>query len=224
MPKMSAGILLYRRSGDDVEVLLVHPGGPFWAKKDLGAWSIPKGEYDQGDDPLETALRELEEETGHRLGDQDLLELGTIRQRSGKVLSAWAAPGDLDAETITSNTFTIEWPPRSGSQREFPEVDRAEWFDVPTAREKVLAAHADDPDQCEQDGAREVALRLADLLAAGGDHVEAAQRAELELQALAGLPAGAYRPPAAAAMLEVLREVCDRLVADAERRLRQRGR
>src|SRR6266542_359272 len=91
MPKMSAGILLYRRSGDDVEVLLVHPGGPFWAKKDLGAWSIPKGEYDQGDDPLETALRELEEETGHRLGDQDLLELGTIRQRSGKVLSAWAA-------------------------------------------------------------------------------------------------------------------------------------
>src|SRR6266545_1384860 len=80
MPKMSAGILLYRRSGDDVEVLLVHPGGPFWAKKDLGAWSIPKGEYDQGDDPLETALRELEEETGHRLGDQDLLELGTLRQ------------------------------------------------------------------------------------------------------------------------------------------------
>src|SRR6266487_1414721 len=131
MPKMSAGILLYRRSGDDVEVLLVHPGGPFWAKKD------------QGDDPLETALRELEEETGHRLGDQDLLELGTIRQRSGKVLSAWAAPGDLDAETITSNTFTIEWPPRSGSQREFPEVDRAEWFDVPTAREKVLAAQAE---------------------------------------------------------------------------------
>src|SRR6266540_34234 len=120
MPKMSAGILLYRRSGDDVEVLLVHPGGPFWAKKDLGAWSIPKGEYDQGDDPLETALRELEEETGHRLGDQDLLELGTIRQRSGKVLSAWAAPGDLDAETITSNTFTIEWPPRSGRQREGP--------------------------------------------------------------------------------------------------------
>ncbi len=143
MPKRSAGILLYRRSGDDVEVLLVHPGGPFWAKKDLGAWSIPKGEYDQGDDPLETALRELEEETGHRLGDQDLLELGTIRQRSGKVLSAWAAPGDLDAETITSNTFTIEWPPRSGSQREFPEVDRAEWFDVPTAREKVLAAQAE---------------------------------------------------------------------------------
>src|SRR6266511_3736721 len=122
MPKMSAGILLYRRSGDDVEVLLVHPGGPFWAKKDLGAWSIPKGEYDQGDDPL---------------------EMGTIRQRSGKVLSAWAAPGDLDAETITSNTFTIEWPPRSGSQREFPEVDRAEWFDVPTAREKVLAAQAE---------------------------------------------------------------------------------
>src|SRR6266545_1737405 len=187
MPKMSAGILLYRRSGDDVEVLLVHPGGPFWAKKDLGAWSIPKGEYDQGDDPLETALRELEEETGHRLGDQDLLELGTIRQRRGRSAQ-----------------------PRSRHTAERDQGDQQ--------------VHADDPDQCEQDGAREVALRLAGLLAAGGDHVEAAQRAELELQALAGLPAGAYRPPAAAAMLEVLREVCDRLVADAERRLRQRGR
>jgi predicted NUDIX family NTP pyrophosphohydrolase len=143
MPKRSAGILLYRRRGEDLEVLLVHPGGPFWAKKDLGAWSIPKGEYDQGEDPRRTALRELEEETGHRLPDAGLLELGEIRQRGGKVLSAWAAPGDLDADVITSNTFTIEWPPRSGNQREFPEVDRAGWFDVPTARDKVLAAQAE---------------------------------------------------------------------------------
>lgn len=143
MPKRSAGILLYRRRGGQVEVLLVHPGGPFWAKKDLGVWSIPKGEYEQGDDPLQTALRELEEETGHRLGATDLLELGAIRQRSGKVLTAWAAAGDLDPDAITSNTFTIEWPPRSGTQREFPEVDRAGWFDVPTARDKVLAAQAE---------------------------------------------------------------------------------
>lgn len=143
MPKRSAGILLYRRRGEQVEVLLVHPGGPFWAKKDLGVWSIPKGEYEQGDDPLQTALRELEEETGHRLAATDLLELGAIRQRSGKVLTAWAAPGDLDPDAITSNTFTIEWPPRSGTQREFPEVDRAGWFDVPMARDKVLAAQAE---------------------------------------------------------------------------------
>src|SRR6266542_2379601 len=132
MPKMSAGILLYRRSGDDVEVLLVHPGGPFWAKKD------------QGDDPLETALRELEEETGHRLGDQDLLELGTIRQRSGKVLSAWAAPGDLDAETITSNTFTIEWPPRSATRSRRSAAGRqrlrTRWRPPPAARSKRPAS------------------------------------------------------------------------------------
>jgi predicted NUDIX family NTP pyrophosphohydrolase len=143
MPKRSAGILLYRRRGEDVEVLLVHPGGPFWAKKDRGAWSIPKGEYDQGEEPLATALRELEEETGHRLPAVDLLPLGTIRQRSGKVLTAWAAPGDLDPDAITSNTFTMEWPPRSGNLREFLEVDRAGWFDVPTAKDKVLAAQAE---------------------------------------------------------------------------------
>ncbi len=143
MPKRSAGILLYRRRGEDVEVLLVHPGGPFWARKDQGVWSIPKGEYDQGEDPLATALRELEEETGHLLPEADLLELGDIRQRGGKVLTAWAVAGDLDPDAITSNTFTMEWPPRSGRLREFPEVDRAGWFDVPTAREKVLAAQAE---------------------------------------------------------------------------------
>jgi predicted NUDIX family NTP pyrophosphohydrolase len=142
MPRRSAGILLYRRNGA-LEVLLVHPGGPFWAKKDLGAWSIPKGEYEEGDDPLATALRELEEETGHRLEATDLLELGWIRQRGGKLLTAWAAQGDLDASAITSNTFTMEWPPRSGRRREFPEVDRAGWFDLPAAREKLLAAQTE---------------------------------------------------------------------------------
>ena len=143
MPKRSAGVLLYRRGGEGVEVLLVHPGGPFWAKKDLGAWSIPKGEYEQGDDPLETALRELEEETGHRLDATDLLELGEVRQRGGKILTAWAAPGDLDAGAITSNTFTMEWPPRSGKLREYPEVDRAGWFGPAAARQRVLAAQAE---------------------------------------------------------------------------------
>jgi predicted NUDIX family NTP pyrophosphohydrolase len=142
MPRRSAGILLYRRNGA-LEVLLVHPGGPFWARKDLGAWSIPKGEYEEGDDPLAAALRELQEETGHRLEATDLLELGWIRQRGGKLLTAWAAQGDLDASAITSNTFTMEWPPRSGRRREFPEVDRAGWFDLPAAREKLLAAQTE---------------------------------------------------------------------------------
>jgi predicted NUDIX family NTP pyrophosphohydrolase len=142
MPKRSAGILLYRRTGA-LEVLLVHPGGPFWAKKDLGAWSIPKGEYEEGEDPQATAVRELEEETGHRLEPRGLLELGSIRQRGGKILTAWAAPGDLDAAAITSNTFIMEWPPRSGRQREFPEVDRAGWFELPAARDKLLAAQAE---------------------------------------------------------------------------------
>jgi predicted NUDIX family NTP pyrophosphohydrolase len=143
MPKRSAGIVLYRVGGEGVEVLLVHPGGPFWANKDLGAWSIPKGEYEQGEDPLRTALRELEEETGHKLQTAELLELGAVRQRSGKVLTAWAAAGDLDAAAITSNTFTLQWPPRSGRTREFPEVDRAGWFDPATARQKLVGAQAE---------------------------------------------------------------------------------
>jgi len=126
-----------------VEVLLVHPGGPFWAKKDLGAWSIPKGEYQQGEDPLAVALREFEEETGHRPAGGRPLELGAIRQRGGKVLTAWALAGDLDAAATTSNTFTMEWPPRSGTRREFPEVDRAGWFDPPSAREKLNPAQAE---------------------------------------------------------------------------------
>jgi predicted NUDIX family NTP pyrophosphohydrolase len=143
MPRRSAGILLYRRRGGALEVLLVHPGGPLWARRDAGAWSIPKGEHGDGEDPKAVALRELAEETGHHLGEAGLLPLGEIRQRGGKVVAAWAAPGDLDPAAITSNTFTMEWPPRSGRQREFPEVDRAGWFDPAAAREKLLAAQAE---------------------------------------------------------------------------------
>ena len=143
MARHSAGILLYRRRGGSVEVLLVHPGGPLWARKDAGAWSIPKGEVGDGEEPAAVALRELEEETGHRLPAGGLLALGEVRQRGGKVVSAWAAPGDLDPAAITSNTFTLEWPPRSGVRREFPEVDRAGWFDPATAKVKLLAAQAE---------------------------------------------------------------------------------
>jgi predicted NUDIX family NTP pyrophosphohydrolase len=142
MARRSAGILLYRRRGDGVELLLVHPGGPLWARRDAGAWSIPKGEYAEGEDPLAVALREFEEETGQRPPEAGLVALGEVRQRGGKVVSAWAAPGDLDPDTVTSNTFSMEWPPRSGRRREFPEVDRAGWFDPATAREKLLAAQA----------------------------------------------------------------------------------
>ena len=143
MPRRSAGILLWRRRGGALEVLLVHPGGPLWARRDAGAWSIPKGEYGDGEDPRAVALRELEEETGHRLADADLLPLGEVRQGGGKLVSAWAAPGDLDPEAITSNTFAMPWPPRSGRIQEFPEVDRAGWFDPPTARDKLLPAQAE---------------------------------------------------------------------------------
>ena len=117
MARRSAGILLYRRRGDGVEVLLVHPGGPVWARRDAGAWSIPKGEYTEGEDPLAVALREFEEETGQRPPEAGLVALGEVRQRGGKVVSAWAAPGDLDPDAVTSNTFTMEWPPRSGRRR-----------------------------------------------------------------------------------------------------------
>jgi predicted NUDIX family NTP pyrophosphohydrolase len=139
----SAGILLYRSAGGATEVLLVHPGGPFWAKKDAGAWSIPKGEYGDGEDPRACALREFEEETGTALPPGELIELGAVRQKSGKVVSAWAAEGDLDAESVRSNTFTMEWPPRSGRTAEFPEIDRADWFGIDAAREKLVPAQAE---------------------------------------------------------------------------------
>jgi predicted NUDIX family NTP pyrophosphohydrolase len=138
--RRSAGIVLYRNA---LEVLLVHPGGPFFAKKDAGVWSIPKGEYEDGDDPLACALREFEEELGTPLAADSPIELGTIVQRGGKRVIAWAVEGDLDPTTAHSNTFTMEWPPRSGVQREFPEVDRAAWFSVDEAREKLVPAQVE---------------------------------------------------------------------------------
>jgi predicted NUDIX family NTP pyrophosphohydrolase len=140
----SAGILLYRSAQGGVEVLLVHPGGPFWAKKDEGAWSIPKGEIDEDEDTRACALRELGEELGSPppLDDGDLDELGAVRQKS-KLVHAWAAEADFDPASLRSNTFTMQWPPRSGVEREFPEVDRADWFDPETARRKILPAQAE---------------------------------------------------------------------------------
>jgi predicted NUDIX family NTP pyrophosphohydrolase len=143
MPRRSAGILLYRRRQGALEVLLVHPGGPAWANRDAGAWSIPKGEYGDGEDPRAVALREFEEETGQPPPDGELVALGEVRQRGGKLVTAWATAGDLDPEQVTSNTFKMRWPPRSGEWRTFPEVDRAGWFDPATAREKLLSAQAE---------------------------------------------------------------------------------
>ena len=140
--RRSAGILLYRVADRGPEVLLVHPGGPFWAKKDLGAWSIPKGEYEPDEDPRVAALREFEEETGTRLPTDELVELGTVVQKGGKEVTAWAARGDLDAGTVRSNRFEMEWPPRSGRRQTFPEIDRAGWFGADEAREKLVAAQA----------------------------------------------------------------------------------
>ena len=140
--KRSAGILLYRRAADGIEVLLVHPGGPFFVRQDAGAWSLPKGEYADGDDPEACARREFEEELGSAPPDGPLAELGTVRLKSGKHITAWAVEGDLDAERIESNTFELEWPPRSGRLETFPEVDRAGWFGIEAAREKLNPAQA----------------------------------------------------------------------------------
>jgi predicted NUDIX family NTP pyrophosphohydrolase len=144
MTASSAGILLFRRRERAIEILLVHPGGPFWAKKDEGAWSIPKGEYEEGEDQRACALRELKEELGTDLGldAQRLIELGSVRQKSGKVVECWAAEADFYPANLRSNTFSLEWPPRSGVQREFPEVDRAEWFTLEQAEEKINPAQA----------------------------------------------------------------------------------
>ena len=134
--KKSAGILFYRWSDSGLQVLLVHPGGPFWTNKDEGAWSIPKGEFEPDDHPLEIAKREFQEELGSPVTGE-FLQLDPIRQKAGKVVYAWANEGDLDAENIRSNKFELEWPPKSGQIREFPEVDRAEWFNLETARVKI---------------------------------------------------------------------------------------
>ena len=139
MKARSAGVLLRR---DDGKVLLVHPGGPFWARKDAGAWSIPKGEYSDGEEDVrECARREFEEELGVA-PPAELTDLGTVRQKNGKEVRAFLGSGDLDVSAAVSNTFTIEWPPRSGRMQEFPEVDRADWFDVDVAREKLNPAQA----------------------------------------------------------------------------------
>jgi predicted NUDIX family NTP pyrophosphohydrolase len=137
MTKKSAGILMYRRFADVFEILLVHPGGPFWSNRDLGAWSIPKGEFGPEEDPEASARRELGEELGIQ-PEGELLPLGEIRQRGGKIVLAFALQGDFDVSALRSNTFEIEWPPRSGRMQVFPEVDRAGWFDLPTAREKII--------------------------------------------------------------------------------------
>lgn len=139
MPKTSAGVLMHRRRENVLEVLLVHPGGPFWQNRDLGSWSIPKGEYDAGDDAEAAALREFEEEIGVR-PEGELQPLGEIAQKGGKRVTAFAVAGDLDANAIRSNMFEIEWPPRSGKRQSFPEIDRAEWLTLAAAREKILPA------------------------------------------------------------------------------------
>jgi predicted NUDIX family NTP pyrophosphohydrolase len=143
--KQSAGLLIFRNRGAP-ELLLVHPGGPFWSKKDLGAWSIPKGEPEEGEELRRCALRELGEELGPAAPSPDpdgLIELGSVRQKSGKLVHAWAAEGKFDPVALRSNSFELEWPPRSGSRREFPEVDRAEWFAPDEARRRILSAQAE---------------------------------------------------------------------------------
>lgn len=137
--RLSAGVVLYRRKDDRVEVLLGHMGGPFWSAKDAGAWSIPKGEYSAGDDPFAAALREFEEEIGLAVPAEHFVDLGEQRQSGGKRLTVWAAEGDLDPARAVSNTFQMEWPRGSGRIQEFPEIDRAEWFDVRKARNIIVS-------------------------------------------------------------------------------------
>jgi predicted NUDIX family NTP pyrophosphohydrolase len=141
LPKLSAAILLFRKRSSGLQVLLVHPGGPFWKNKDLGAWSIPKGEYTEEEDPLAAAKREFVEETGIEVKG-DFLSLGSFKQPSGKKITAWALQGDCSLADVRSNTFTMEWPPKSGRQQEFPEIDRAEWFDLAEAHKRILKGQA----------------------------------------------------------------------------------
>jgi predicted NUDIX family NTP pyrophosphohydrolase len=138
--RTSAGLLLWHRGSGRIEVLLGHPGGPFFAKQDADSWTVIKGEAEPGEDLMDVARREFGEETGHRPPDGPLIALGEIRQKGGKIVVAWAIEAWLDPATATSNTFTMEWPPRSGRMQEFPEIDRIAWFDLPTARVKIKAA------------------------------------------------------------------------------------
>ena len=141
MSRTSAGLVMYRTREGILEVLLVHPGGPFWRNKDAGAWSIPKGETADDEDLLEAARREFEEETGCRPSGS-FIPLSPVKQKSGKTVHAWAVEGEIDSASLKSNTFTMEWPPKSGKHAEFPEVDRAEYFDLPTAKQKINPAQA----------------------------------------------------------------------------------
>lgn len=140
MPKRSAGILAYRLQQQILQVLLVHPGGPFYQKKDEGVWSIPKGEYDESEDPLLVAKREFEEETGNIIRQEKFIELTPVQLRSGKIISAWAVEADFGQSFIRSNTFEMEWPPKSGKMQNFPEVDKAEWFTISQAEIKMHPA------------------------------------------------------------------------------------
>ena len=149
MARLSAGILLYRIGDGEPQVMLVHPGGPFWKNKDLGAWSIPKGEYQIGEDPLEHAKREFKEETGQSIKGK-FTRLMPIKQAGGKIVTAFAVEGDIDVTRIKSNTIPIEWPPKSGKFQQIPEVDRGEWFDLDTARQKINAAQAALIDQLDK--------------------------------------------------------------------------
>jgi predicted NUDIX family NTP pyrophosphohydrolase len=148
-PRISAGILLYRRRGEVLEVLLAHPGGPYFAAKDLGDWSIPKGEAEPGESLVEVARREFEEETGSPIAAVGLVPLGEIRQKGGKLVHAWAVEGELDPATASSNEFELEWPPRSGRRIRVPEIDRVEWFDTLEARRRIKAAQAELIDRLE---------------------------------------------------------------------------
>lgn len=147
--KQSAGILMYKLEDGELRVLLAHPGGPLFAKRDLGWWTIPKGEPIEGEEPAATAVRELWEETGAEVDAARLVELGSVRQKGGKVVSAWGVEADFDVAQLKSNTFELEWPPRSGTVREFPEVDRGEWFSVQEARARINAAQAEFLDRLE---------------------------------------------------------------------------
>ena len=142
MAKRSAGLLMFRRKGGELELFLVHPGGPFWAAKDAGAWTVPKGEYVEGEEPLDAAKREFTEETGFE-ATGEFIDLGTVRQSSGKIVNAWAFEGDCDPAKLVSNFCEIEWPPRSGKKMEIPEVDRGVWFPLQDARKAILKTQQD---------------------------------------------------------------------------------